>query len=232
MKEVKCKLYTFKELSKEVKGEIVDKERWNVCYRVMEAYGDEYEGTLKAFKELMGIEVYNWSVDYCTYHFQFRFKDDGPLMGCWTGHELWAEDITGKLLRRYLNNNFMPYALSRKKFINYQAGYDDERRRWKKMRTSRIQWEEWNNCPLTGVCYDYEIMKPIVDCLAKPISKNYSLNDLVEDVLENFFSAWHKEYEYWGDEDSAIEEELENYYDGDLFFEDGRIFKGIYEETA
>lgn len=231
MKEVKVKLYKFEELSDEVRSSIVDKERWNIGYGTMEGYASDYESTLKKFSELMGIKVH-YEVDYCAYHFSFEFNDYYAFSDCYGNYTVNFDECTGKLLRRWLNNNFMPYALRAKKYYNFDAGYDREKKRWNKQRFSKILRESWDNCPLTGMCYDYEVMKPIVETLAKPISESYSLNDLVEECLDALFSAWHKEYEYWCDTDSAIEEQLMDWNEGELFYENGTKFKGIYEEAA
>jgi hypothetical protein len=153
-------------------------------------------------------------------------------MGDWRGKEFSAEGITERLLRRWLNNNFMYNALPRKKYYKYDAGWNKDLKRWNKQRYSRIFHEGWDECPLTGACYDYEIMKPIVDCLSKPKSDNYSLYDLVEDVLDNFFKSWHEEYEYWCDNTGGcIEDELEQRYDDEVFDEDGAMVVGKYEEV-
>ena len=231
MKEVKVKLYKFEELSEEVRKSIVDKERWNVGYETMDCYASDYEGTLKKFTELMGVKV-NYEVSYCGYHFSFDFQNDYAFGNYRLDYCISHEECTGKLLRRWLNNNFMPFALDAKKYYKYDAGYNREKHRWNKQRFSKIQRESWDDCPLTGMCYDYEVMQPIVKTLAKPISKSFSLKDLVEKCLDNLFSAWHKEYEYWCDTDSAIEEQLTNWNEGNLFYEDGTKFNGIYEEAA
>ncbi len=232
MKEVKIKLYKFEELSDKVRREIVEKKIWDVAYDIMNVYGDDYQGTLEKFEEYMGIKV-QYSISYSEKFYRFKFNDSDPILGDWHGKELHPDEVCGKYLRRFLNNNFMFYVIPRKKYINYKAGYDRERNRWNKQRISRILYDRWGNCPLTGMCYDYEIMKPIVDCLSKPIKENYSLTDLINDVLDNFFGAWQREYEYWCEnKENCIEEELIQRYSDDLFFEDGRMFNGIFVEIA
>lgn len=225
MKKVSVKLYEFGELSEQVRKKHVEDNRFKVGYDVMECYSHDYKSTLEKFSELMGIEVYNWQVDYCGRYFNFRFKSDGPLMGDWNWKDYYADEISGKLLRRWLNNNFVSDLLEAKKYYSRKSGS-------KKVRRSRIQMQSWEDLPLTGMCYDFDILKPIFDVLAKPIPESFTLNDLVEECLYKFFDVWHKEYEYWCDTDSAIEEELENRYEGQLFFEDGTKFVGIYEEAA
>lgn len=231
MKRAQIKLYKFSELDDSVKQKMVEEKKFDIGYELMDCYGDEYQETLKRFCELMGIKMKDWRVGYCGYYFTFRFNDE-ILMGDWRGKEFSAKEITGRLLRRWLNNNFMYNALPRKKYYKYEAGWNKDLKRWNKQRYSRIFHESWDECPLTGTCYDYEIMKPIVDGLSKPISDNYSLYDLVEDVLDNFFKSWHEEYEYWCDNTGGcIEDELEQRYDSEVFDEDGTMVVGKYEEV-
>lgn len=232
MKEVSIKLYTFDELSKEVKGKIIEKERFNVGYKTMESYGSDYKSTLDKFSELMGINVYDWSVDYCTYHFRFKFNDYAIMGDYNNGEVINAEKCVGKLLRRFINRNFLKSALPRKKYIKYDAGYDRGNKRWNKQRLSNIQYEKWDDCPLTGCCYDYEVMEPIIQTIENIIPENFSLIDLVEKCLDQLFSEWHKGYEYWCDTDSAIEEVLSSWYESDLFYVDGTKFDATCKEVA
>jgi len=64
MKEVTCKLFRFNELSEEVRKELIEKNRWDLAYDVMDCRGSEYMATLEAFEKLFGINVRNWEVDY------------------------------------------------------------------------------------------------------------------------------------------------------------------------
>lgn len=225
MKKVTCKLYRFEELSDEVRKKIVEEKTWDVANDVMDFFGDDYQGTLEQFEKFMGIKV-RYNVDYCTYDYSFSFTSE-PL------DNLDEEEICGKLLRRWLNREFIPYVLSPKKYYKYSAGWNGEKHCWNKQRFSKIQIQDWKDCPLTGVCYDYNILGPVFETLSKPIPEYFSLNDLINDCLESFFSTWHGEYEYWCDnKNNCIEEELINRYDEDYFFKDGTKFEGIFEEEV
>jgi len=224
-------LYSFDELSEEVRKSLVEAQSFELGYDVMECYASDYEGTLKKFEELMGIKV-NYSVDYCAYSFSFKFTTESYLMGDWNGETFYEDEICGKLLRRWLNREFLPYALPAKHFVNYDAGYNREKRHWNKQRWSKIQRESFDNCPLTGMCYDYDVLEPIIKRLSKPIPKNFSLKDMVNESLDALFSAWHKEYEYWCDnEDNCLEEEFRRRHEDELFFADGIIFNGTFDEA-
>ena len=225
MIETKLQLYKYDELSKEVRQQIINDKCFEIGYSVMDGYAQDYKSTLDKFEELMGISVRSYNVDYCGYNFDFEFDSD-ELLGSWLGKEFGADDICGKYLRRYLNE-FMYKALPQKRYIKYEAGYNEELNRWNKQRISRISTKSWKDCPLTGMCYDYDILKPIVDCLSKPIPDTYSLTDLVQDTLDNFFSAWKREYEYWCDnKDNCLDEELSNRYCDNYFYEDGTMYNG------
>lgn len=220
MKKVLCKLFKFEELSKEVRQKIVEEKTTEIAYDVMSYYNQDYMGTLEKFSEIMGIKV-NYEIDYGGKWFNVKFTSDYPLMGSYLGKELYAEDICGKYLRRWMNNNFS-WVKPMKRF--YKNG---------KKRVSRILEESLDSCPMTGMCYDCFITEVIKEKLSKPIPNNYSLEDIVFDALENFFSEWQKEYEYWCDNaNDCIEEELRQRWEEKLFFADGTMFNGTFEEIA
>lgn len=231
MKQVKVKLFSFDELSDDVRKKIVDKSCYDIAGDIMDLYGDEYICSLNEFENLLNIKV-NFEISYCGKHYSWRWANE-PCMGSWLGKELCAEEICGKYLRRWLNNNFLDSVIKHKRFIKYDAGYNNETKRWNKRRISRITFDSIDSCPMTGMCYDSDLLIPVRDCLAKPIPNTYSLNDLVDDCLYRFFKFWEEEYEYWYEnKDNCIEEHIRINSDGVLYFEDGREFHGIYEEAA
>lgn len=219
MKEVKCKLFKFDELSLEVREKLVEKNLEWVTESMMEIANDDFSETIKAFEKLIGIRV-SYDVSYCGKTFTYKFKSSEPLMGDYRGKTLDENEITGKLLRRWLWRELIPYIVSHKKF--YGKGY-------KKARTSRIIII--HDYELTGVYCDCFITDKIFEILSKPIANNYSLDDFINDVLDNFFSAWQKEFEYWYEnKENCIDEELSEVWSDRLFFEDGTMFNGTYEE--
>jgi hypothetical protein len=225
MKEVKVKLFPFAELKEEIQEIIINERQSRIDFA--EPYYYEHEETLKAFEELMGIKVKNWSVDSCRYDYRVKFAlvtymPDGYL------HDVDGEEITGKYLWRYIMNNVWDDMFPRKKFYLFDAGYDTEKHRWNKQRTSKVIRRRWDECVLTGVCYDCDILEPIAKYLSKPINDNYTLEDLVHDCLDNFFSAWQQEIEYCNSYEGVKEWLTE--YDGHEYYENGKVFNGVYEE--
>lgn len=219
MKEVKCKLFKFNELSLEVREKLVDKNTGWITERMMEIADEDFSGSLKEFEQLMGIRV-SHDVSYWGKTFSYEFKSSMPLMGDFNGEILFEEEITGKLLRRWLWRELIPYIQTPKKY--YGKGF-------KKSRTSRILKSD--DYALTGVYCDCFITDKVFEILSKPIADNYSLDNFIGDVLFNFFSCWQKEFEYWYEnKENCIEVELSEVWSDRLFFEDGTMFNGTYEE--
>lgn len=96
-----------------------------------------------------------------------------------------------------------------------------------KHKYSRVMFDYGDNCPLTGMCYDYYLLKPIIDYYNAwcTYPEGFSLEDLMRQCYDNFFMLWHKEYEYWVDNEDAIREELHhNQYEDQLYYENGDVY--------
>ena len=214
MKKIVLKLYEFDELSKDSQERIIERERWNVMEQCMSAYNVDYEASMKAFGELTNAKVYDYEVGYSTCNFSYGFKHS----------DIFTENLCGKLLFRYINNNIMPHITKGKyysigKYIDGKYNY--------KCRRSRVILGYEDNCPLTGMCYDYYLLKPIIDYYNAwcTYPEGFSLEDLMRRCYDNFFMLWHKEYEYWVDNEDAIREELHhNQYEDQLYYENGDVY--------
>lgn len=230
MIEKTIKLYKYEELSKEVRNDIIDKNNFDFGYEIMEDYGRDYEQSLKAFCDAMGILVH-YSVDYCTYNFSFDFKIDDYLLGNFEYNRMYGEDVCGKYVRRWLNKGVIDRLFPYKE---YRGRYNREKHCYEHRKVSKIIRERLDNCPLSGYCYDITLLSPIVDCLSKVIKDDYSLVDLINECLNDFFYEWHKDYEYWCDnEDDCLDEWLTNCrYCDKYFYEDGTEYHGSIEEVG
>ena len=103
-----------------------------------------------------------------------------------------------------------------------------------KDRHSKILLEN-NNCPLTGVCYDQDILDPIIRYYKtwNSYPEDFSWPDLMRQCYDNFFKSWHEEYEYWADDESALREELHNnQYEDRLYYKNGDVYVGQLNEIA
>jgi hypothetical protein len=220
MKEVKCKLYKFDELSEESQKVVMNRERDSIQQNAIDAWESEHRETLKEFSDIFEIDVRNWEVSSYGHDFSFRFRHDV--------YERDADDVSGKLLLRFLNSIY--YEVRSRKYFSCGHRWENGKFHFSS-RKSKILWEEMN-CPLTGVCYDCDILKPIYDWHKKP-DWGKSLSDLVYDCLENFFSSWEDECYSFGSDEYVSQELMESsVYENVLYFEDGTEFKGIYEDVA
>lgn len=96
-----------------------------------------------------------------------------------------------------------------------------------KCRRSRVILGYEDNCPLTGMCYDYYLLKPIIDYYDTwcTYPDDFSFEDLIGRCYDSFFKSWHEEYEYWADDEDAIREELHhNQYEDRLYYENGDVY--------
>lgn len=233
MKTIYLSLYKFDELSKEAQQNVIEKERWNIMWQCMDCYGSDYKASLEKFDTLMGTEACDYSVDYGGYDFNYKINDMvicvNPI-DC--DKDIYPNNLCGKLLFRYINNNIMPYITKGKyystgKYIDGKYNY--------KCRRSRVMLEYKDNCPLTGMCYDFYLLKPIIDYYDTwcTYPENFSLEDLIEKCYNSFFKTWHEEYEYWADDEDAIREELHyNQYEDRLYYENGDVYVGPLNEIA
>lgn len=216
MKELKIKLYSFNELSEEVKNKIADEKRWDCMAYVMEGCDFERAKTLEKFCDLFNVRMTSQSIDYCGHYFNFEIKEN---------FEVDSDEIKGRLLRRFINSIYGEL-VPRKRYYLFRNG------KCIALHVSRVNFNH-DGCPLTGVCYDADILDKVWEVYGKVIPSDYSLKDLVNDCLTAYFNSWQKEYEYWGDNDEAIKEELsEGMFYEKLFYSDGTIYNGPIEKAA
>lgn len=233
MKTITLQLYTFDELSDEVQKEIIERERWNIMEQCMEGYGSDYVTSLRAFEKLTNTQSYSWSVNYSGYDFNFKCSYN-PIFECPVNcdNDIYAEDLCGKLLFRYINNNIMPY-ITHGQYYSTSGECIDGKHTYKHRRSRVIKSLE--DCPLTGMCYDYYLLEPIIKYYKTWCSypDYFSLTDLIEQCYDSFFKCWHEEYEYWANDENAIREELHNnQYEDRLYYMDGRVYSGPLDDVA
>ena len=234
MKTITLQLYTFDELSEEVQKEIIERERWNIMDQCMEAYGSDYVTSLRTFEKLTNTQSCSWSVNYSGYNFNFKYNNN-PIFECPIdcSNDIYAEELCGKLLFRYINNNIMPY-ITQGRYYSSSGKYINEKYTYK-YRRSRIIKSVGDDCPLTGMCYDFYLLEPIIKYYKTWCSypDNFSLTDLIEQCYDSFFKCWHEEYEYWANDENAIREELHNnQYEDRLYYMDRRVYSGPLDDVA
>lgn len=221
MKEISVKLYRFEELSEAAQEKVIEKTR-HEC-NLAEMYAYDYRGTLETFEELTGVRVKQWSVDGNTFDFRFSYGvssyiPDGYL------HEMEAEEIRGKYLWRWVMNTVWDDIHPKKNYYRPESGWNKEEHRFNKERKSKVL-RSTSNCVLTGMCYDEYILAPIEEYLSKPYDEQYSLYDLLNDCLKNFFKAWRDDIA-WCNSDEGVKEYLTECDDND-YYANGNVFDGV-----
>lgn len=227
MKTINLTVFSFDELSENVQKKIIERERWNVMEQCMDAYGIDYKKSMKAFEDMTDTRVYNWEVGYERYDFSYEFKYEDSIYEHPTDYhcDIYPENLCGKLLFRYINNNIMPYII-KGKYFSTSGKYIDGKYKYKH-KYSRVMFDYGDNCPLTGMCYDLYLLKPIIDYYNAwcTYPEGFSLEDLMRQCYDNFFKSWHEEYEYWADDEDAIREEFHhNQYEDRLYYENGDVY--------
>ena len=171
-------VYTFDELP-----EAAQRRAWESnTFDLSDAHNYELHATLAAFEDIFDIKVYRWRVDDWSY--SFDFVTAGRATECPEGDAL--------RLARYIWNNYAD-AITKGKFYCTRGTWSSGQYHYK-TRYSRVFLER-DNCPLTGVCYDYDILKHVNNCLEyKEFFETF--DDLITACLDSFFRAWRNEIEY------------------------------------
>jgi len=209
MRTIRTKIYKYSELTEQGKASAIENYR-NSGYD-NQFYYDEIIESVKAVAELLNFKFGREYTDIRTGNI-----DDNILQ------------LSGVRLYKYLVNNYYSdlFKPSYIKIIHrsvYWKQFICERGKgqngeytqiYSRMRISK------DNCPLTGVCYDADILAPIYDFMAK-IGTSTTFEDLINDI-SNAISKCFESTENWLNSKEFITSEFEaNNYE---FTQDGRIF--------
>lgn len=135
------------------------------------------------------------------------------------------EEISGARLYTWLVNNVFNewlkpnfvFISENKKFINDYFSYKYKSNKIKHRKSNIFKTNTFDQCPLTGVCYDFDFLQPIFDFMQKPNSKTSNL-DLAK-LLPSFESICQKDYEYRTTKEYITEEFINNETE---FYENGK----------
>lgn len=201
-------VFTFNELSDSAKQKAVE------CYRAYRGgddfYFSEYNASLAAFADDIGININNWSygLEGCTVDFDFG---DLEVLNTITGARAYAWVVNNV---KGLRPGPRVYTVSRE--VNRHGFIRNERI---VKRVSGVYLAD-DCCNYTGVCCDEYLMKPFREFLLKPDSR--SVEDLIKEAIDSYCCALRDDLEYH-ESDEFLTEELIN---GDTpeFFENGTIY--------
>jgi len=208
MKTIQLNLYKFSELSEDAKRTAIDKYKEGGQDQL---YYDELIESIRKAVDLFGLETGREWTDIKTGHI-----DDTIL------------ELSGVRLYKYIINNYWNELFTPK----YKTMIDREVN-WKpyicKVHTASdgskytqlfYKHQRDNDCVLTGVCYDMDILQPFYNFLERP-KKNTTYQDLINQ-FEHAIKKAFEDIEEWQDSDEHISETLEiNEYD---FTEDGKRY--------
>lgn len=106
-------------------------------------------------------------------------------------------ELSGVRLRTYIINNYYHKLYNRKEYTKGD-----------KTRKSRIFFVS-DGCPLTGVCYDCDLLEDFYNIIEKYDHKGTTLKDMFENAFHKLTKTLKSEEEYYYS-DEGISEELEN----------------------
>jgi len=187
-------VYKFDELSEEAKEKVIEDARDFEAEYTLE----EIVACMASAMDKMGITIKDYSINI-----------DGSG---YINLSVVDDDLEGVRAYRYIVNNF--FSEVNKKKLYYKE--------WKKRRKSDLDRKDWmDNCPFSGLCYDFAIQSAWEDFCAE---LKQGERPTVRDFLDKLEWAYLKEQsdEYYGfDEDAAREFSEANEYE---YLEDGTIY--------
>ena len=234
MKSINVDVFTFDELSDEVKAKLVEENRYEFQGdAVYMDWKDMWAPTIKKFEELFNVDLGIDSRYGRRYRVTFNeeyFFDNGEVSDfpdCNGQYSIRMDELSGEKLRNYIDTQFSS-CMKRKTFFGKNYG---------KRRISRI-FKELDNCPLTGCCSDISILEPIAEYLNHKqgdygwkkadgtINKSwkyYTFKDLMEACADSIIKAIEGSEDYY-ESDEYVLEELSNRSYGEHFLADGKEF--------
>ncbi len=208
MKTIEIKLYQFSELSDEAKETAMRNfDNSNDAYYDYE----EINGSIKAMAELFGLKFGREYSDLRTGHIA-----DNIL------------NLSGARLYTYLINNYYS-DLFKPKYIKII----DRHVFWKPFICKRANGKvtpEYtqifsksfvdNDCVLTGVCFDNDVLQPVYDFIKRPT--NDTFEELINDISNAISALYRRTEDYYNSREYIIETFEAN--DQWEFTEDGNIY--------
>lgn len=209
MKTIELQLFTFDELSEKAKEKAI--RDWRNKGYDNQYYYDEIVGSVKAVAELFNLKFGRQYTDIKAGHI-----DDNIL-------ELSGVRLLKYILNNYGNKLFTPkYIKMIHRRVNWRQ-FVCEHGKGRNGEYTQIYSRTFkvnDGCPLTGICYDYDILQPVYDFLKKP-EKQTTFADLISNI-EHAIGKTFEDTEDWLNSDEFIISEIEAQdYE---FTESGEIF--------
>ena len=191
MRTIRTKVYQFSELSESAKENAIENYRNSERYN--QHYFDEVIESVKEVCDLLNLKTGREYTDIRTSHI-----DDNIL------------ELQGIRLYKYILNNYSNVLFQKKTY--HFCRMEDGTKRFNCVGLNGGKYvsncqTEIASCPLTGVCYDMDILQPVYDFLKRP-----DLSTTFEDLMQEIESAISKTFdntEEWLNSDEFIKDEIE-----------------------
>jgi hypothetical protein len=168
-------VYSFDELPEEIQQNLIQKYREN---NTNDFWKSERIASFRAAEEI--------------------YKDLHNIEENISGARLFAW-LQNNVVYNHIHNNWISKHVDGKiKNCHYSHKYDCVKKKLSKV----FFTNNFDNCPLTGVCYDYDFLQPVYDFLKNP-SSNIDNTDL---EIPSYESIAEKEWEYYNSDEFIIEE--------------------------
>lgn len=219
MRTVEIKLFKFSELNEAAKQKAIENHREGMDY----CWSYENHETIKKFCEIFDLRGLDFEYGYRDFvSVSFNHLDDGlrELSGPRLIGKLWTIGKNEIWTKKYLKSSgvteIRPKYHKMRKITEIKGG--PNKGKFYAAYYSNIQYT--SDCPLTGYCMDYAILKPIFDYLEKP-NMNTTFEGLMEDCLQSWLKSCSEDYEYHFSDEYIAEEIEENEYE---FTEEGEKY--------
>ena len=203
MRTIETKAYTFSELSEQAKRTALNSVR-----EIDDFYDEDIINSIKAITELFDIKTGNEWADFRAGHI------DDDILG-----------LSGVRLLKYLVNNYWHslfkgkhYSLWSKTEVSYKHYKYNFKEGYPVLKSRRSKVMFNNDCTLTGVCYDNDILKPVYDFMQSPCNHT-TFKDLIQEMGDAAYQCFIDAEDWVNSEEYLTETIKANEYE---FTEDGQ----------
>ena len=178
-------IFGFGELSAEVQKRVIDREREQCASTRIEQDSWGYRNCITEMESVLGIRIDDWECGYSSHFFRWHME-----------LERFQELLDRKDgLVRYINEV--------EDAVSMKAGKMYWGKGLHKTRRSRVLFDY--DCRLTGTWTDDAFNKAFEERW-EAVRKGWTIDDFVENLLEQFFSFWEEDIEHAYDDNVVIDD--------------------------
>ena len=214
VRTIRTKVYKFDELNETAKQKAIE---WYRDGNSSDSfYADEIIYSVKAMAEIFNLKFGSEYTDIRCSHIDDNILElQGVRLYKYIVNNYWGSLYKRKFLGCIGDNKVIKHRMSKTRFYDMNKG---ARVNSSNFIYSNVQFS--NNCTLTGVCYDNDILQPVYNFLQHP-DKSTTFADLISDI-ESAVTKCFNDNEEWVNSDEYITETIQaNEYESTA---DGRRF--------